>query len=170
VSPAYGNNRAGPAHHRKCELVHETLRSFGTVRIRVTGRSMLPSIWPGDTLVIQQRNIHEIAVGDILLYRQKRMLLAHRVVALSSPRKFTISARGDALPEPDRPVSSWQVLGTVSHIVRHGKCLRPSAQLKRGERLVGMLTWHSDWFANFLVVMHAIFSATCEGGSRARAI
>jgi signal peptidase I len=169
VSSTY-ENRAGIVHDRKCELVYETLRSFGTVRIRVTGRSMLPSIWPGDTLVIERRDIHEVAVGDILLYRQKQRLLAHRVISVShSPRKLSLRARGDALPEPDYPVSSWQVLGTVSRIVRHGKYVCPPAHLNRYERLIGMLTWRSDWLATLAVVGHAVLSAARGGGSRVRA-
>jgi signal peptidase I len=163
-------NRASSVQERKCELVCETLRSSGTVRIRVTGRSMLPSIWPGDTLVIQQRNPGELRVGDILVYRQDQRLTAHRIMAISCCwRKFTLSARGDALPEPDSPVFNWQILGTVSRIIRNGKCLCPSSHLKRYERLIAIMTWRSDTFANFAVVAHEIFGKTWWSESRARA-
>lgn len=169
MSPEYESG-VGLRHDRKCELVREILRSFGTVRIRVTGRSMLPSIWPGDTLVVQRRNAHEAVVGDILLYRQRQRFFAHRVVSVSRfERNFIIRARGDALPEPDNPVSNRQVLGTVFQIFRDGRCVGPSSHLKRHERLIGILTWHSDWLANFAVFAHAIFSAPWRRESRARA-
>jgi hypothetical protein len=37
-----------------CELVAEVLRSFGTIRFAATGWSMLPSLWPGDTLMVER--------------------------------------------------------------------------------------------------------------------
>jgi hypothetical protein len=163
-------NRVSIVQERKCELVCEMLRSAGTVRIRVTGRSMLPSIWPGDTLVIHQRDSCEVGVGDILVYRQDQRLFAHRVLAISCCwRQFTLSVRGDALPVPDSPVFRWQVLGTVSQIIRNGKCFCPSSHLKRYERLIAIMTWRSDRFANFAVVAHAIFGKTWWRESPARA-
>ena len=39
----------------QCELVADVARAFGEVRLRVTGASMLPAIWPGDILVTVQR-------------------------------------------------------------------------------------------------------------------
>ena len=38
----------------KCELAAEVLRSFGTLRFAATGWSMLPSVWPGETLVVDR--------------------------------------------------------------------------------------------------------------------
>jgi hypothetical protein len=37
-----------------CELAAEVIRSFGRVRLRATGTSMLPAIWPGDVLYTAQ--------------------------------------------------------------------------------------------------------------------
>ena len=42
------------SHAVKCELAAEVLRSSGRLRLQVTGWSMLPSIWPGDTLTVEQ--------------------------------------------------------------------------------------------------------------------
>src|SRR6266568_848730 len=38
----------------KGELFLEVLRTFGSARLRVTGTSMLPSIWPGDILEVDR--------------------------------------------------------------------------------------------------------------------
>lgn len=38
----------------KCELAAQVLRSFGTLRFVATGWSMLPSLWPGEILVVER--------------------------------------------------------------------------------------------------------------------
>jgi len=35
-----------------CELAAEVLRSSGRLRLRATGTSMLPAVWPGDVLSV----------------------------------------------------------------------------------------------------------------------
>jgi hypothetical protein len=44
----------------KCVLAGHLLRSFGTLCLRVTGSSMLPSLWPGDLLLIQRQDFGRI--------------------------------------------------------------------------------------------------------------
>src|ERR1700722_4745794 len=154
------HDRVGEAHTRKCELVAEVLRSFGTVRLQVTGCSMLPSVWPGDTLIIQRRDVQEVAVGDILLYRRKTGLVAHRVVSEPcSPGRSTVGVRGDAFPGQDELLSRSEILGTVSRIVRGKKSMLPPARLKYHHRLIGIFTWHSDSFARLVIFVHSICSA-----------
>jgi hypothetical protein len=153
-------NRVDAAHTQKCELVGEVLRLFGTVRLQVNGYSMVPSVWPGDTLIVQRRAVQEVAVGNILLYRRKARLFAHRVVSKQdSLGKSRISVRGDAFPGQDEPLFNSEILGTVSRIVRGGKCVRPSSRLKLHQRLIGILTWHSNLFARLAVFVHSVCSA-----------
>jgi hypothetical protein len=154
------HNQVGAAHTWKCELVDEVLRSFGTVRLQVTGCSMLPSVWPGDTLIIQRRDVQEVAVGNILLYRREGRLVAHRVVSEpDSPGRSRVGVRGDAFPGPDELLFRSEILGTVSRIVRGKKSVLPPARLKYHHRLIGILTWHSDSFARLVIFVHSICSA-----------
>jgi len=39
-------------HALKCDLAADVIRGFGTLRLRVNGFSMLPSIWPGDVVCV----------------------------------------------------------------------------------------------------------------------
>lgn len=163
-------NRVGEAHTRTCELVGEVLRSFGTVRLKVTGCSMLPSVWPGDTLIIERRDVQEVAVGDILLYRRKTGLVAHRVVsAPDSLGKSRVGVRGDAFPGQDELLFRSEILGTVSRIVRGKKNILPPSPLKYPHRLIGILTWHSDSFARLVIFVHSICSAAWRRESRGSA-
>lgn len=94
----------------KCDLFLEVLRSFGSARLRVTGTSMLPSIWPGDILEVglfplsSFESLHQqdgsissfpgrgragerlaeardsIQPGELVLYERSGRFFAHRVV------------------------------------------------------------------------------------------
>ena len=93
------------AHALKCELAAESLRSSGTLRLQVTGWSMLPSVWPGDTLVVESVDRNAVSEGDIVLFGRDRRLFAHRVVTNASAPGDGIVTWGDAMPAPDSPVS-----------------------------------------------------------------
>jgi len=64
----------------KRNLVADLARSFGRVRLRVNGTSMLPSIWPGDILTVNQCNAADLIPGRIVLCYRNQALVAHRVV------------------------------------------------------------------------------------------
>jgi hypothetical protein len=120
---------------------------------------MLPSVWPGDTLIIERRNVQEVAIGDILLYRRKTGLVAHRVAsAPDSLGRSRVGVRGDAFPGQDELLSRSEILGTVSRIVRGEKSILPPSSLKHYRRLIGILTWHSDSFARLVIYVHSICS------------
>jgi hypothetical protein len=63
-----------------CELAAEVLRSFGKLRLRANGSSMLPAVWPGDILYIQGQDAPAALPGDIVLFGREGRLVAHRVV------------------------------------------------------------------------------------------
>jgi signal peptidase I len=156
-------------HARKCELVEEVLAHFGALRLRVTGRSMLPSIWPGDILCVERCNAQQVSAGEILLFRRSDQLLVHRVVSVAeSLEKSALIAQGDALPAADYPVTRSEVLGAVSKILRNGRYLNPSSRLSFFKRLIGVLSWRSNLLALILVRLHSIFSFGHwrEGGGR----
>lgn len=158
------DNRMLAVHAQKCELVDEVLRAFGTVRLRVTGFSMLPSVWPGDTLIILRENKQGVAVGDIVLYCREARLFAHRVISgADSSGGPNIEVQGDALPAPDGLVLWSEILGTVSRIIRNGKCVQPSSRLRYYERLIGSLIWRSHSLARVVVFIHSICSSAWWG-------
>jgi len=66
-----------------CELAAEVLHNFGRLRLRATGASMLPVVWPGDTLLVQSHDSAAVLPGDMVLFRRYGRLVAHRVVSRS---------------------------------------------------------------------------------------
>jgi hypothetical protein len=69
-----------------CELATETLRSFGQLRLRVNGASMLPAVWPGDILTVIRDTAAQALPGDIVLFGREGRLVAHRVVEVRKPQ------------------------------------------------------------------------------------
>lgn len=147
----------GPAHVLKCELASEVLRSSGMLRVQVTGWSMLPAVWPGDMLVIESANSRDISEGDIVLFGRDGRLFVHRVVAKAGTIDHTqFVTQGDGMKHPDPPVTSSQLLGKVSLIMRDGKCLAPKSSLSFSERTVAALVRRSDSAARVLIGVHGM--------------
>jgi signal peptidase I len=142
-------------HALKCELASEVLRSSGKLRLRVTGWSMLPSVWPGDTLLIERMSVDQVSEGDIVLFGRDQRLVAHRVVT-KGPQDPGIVTRGDSMAAPDPPLSGGDLLGRVSFILRNGKCIEPGRSLRFPERAVAALARSSNLAARLVVGVHSM--------------
>ena len=141
----------------KCELAAEVLRTTGTLSLRVLGWSMLPTVWPGDTLLIEKLTGEDILDGDIVLFSNGRRLIAHRVVARSSDSAdLRVRTQGDAVPQLDSPVPGGNLLGKVSSIVRHGKRIPPRKSLRFSERAVAAVFRRSPLAARVFVGVHGL--------------
>jgi signal peptidase I len=148
-------------HSLKCELAAQVVRSFGILRLEVTGLSMLPSVRPGDILFIERRDMREIAAGDVVLFARQGKLVAHRVRC-----KATVGGvlhaitRGDALLSPDDPVSPTELLGSVRHILRAGTHVEISVDSSLWARMTSKLVQHFAWIALLLAFMYRLQSDT----------
>jgi signal peptidase I len=139
----------------KGELAGEILRRFGTLRLQVTGQSMLPSVWPGDVLLIKRCFFGEVSPGDIVLYARERRLFAHRVIGAGADLdERCLVTQGDASPTPDSPISAAEFLGRVSQIVRAGKCVEPASVLSFPNRLIANVARYSTIVARLFVYRH----------------
>jgi hypothetical protein len=121
----------------RCELAGEILQTSGSVRLQVNGWSMLPAIWPGDTLEIQAADHTGIATGDIVLFERCGRMFVHRVVA--NALRDHVLTRGDSMAHADPPVPNRSVLGKVQFIVRHGRRIEPAGKLRPPERAIAGL-------------------------------
>jgi signal peptidase I len=150
-------------HSVKCELASAVLLSSGKLRLQVTGWSMLPSILPGDTLIVESAKKSMVSEGDIVLFGRDRRLFAHRLVAKSdSPLNSEILTRGDAMPRPDPPVGEHELLGRISHVVRDGKCIEPSRKPGVSQRAVAALVRRSQIAARVVVGIHGLRQAASD--------
>ncbi|MFZ0199913.1 MAG: S24/S26 family peptidase [Candidatus Sulfotelmatobacter sp.] len=136
----------------KCELAGDVLRSFGTLRFSATGWSMLPSILPGDTLVVESVRPVQVRLGEVVLVGREGKLRAHRVVGMAgdseNPRWFT---QGDALSAPDPVVSRDELLGRVLYLIRAGKLVAVPPELSVVDSLVAKIVRRSSFAARAFV-------------------
>jgi hypothetical protein len=154
-------------HASKCELAAEVLRSTGKLRLQVTGWSMLPTVIPGETLVVESfgdREIsREVSRGDIVLFRREGRLFAHRVVATpSGSGEGEIVTRGDGMLHADSPLAASDVMGRVSCILRNGRSRKPSVRLSLSQRAVAAAVRRFDSAARFLVGVHQLRNSSRE--------
>jgi signal peptidase I len=144
----------------RLELAVEVARTFGTLRLRVTGTSMLPAIQPGDLLSIGRVDLRDTSPGEIVLFERGGRLFAHRIVSrgggasdpysskpyASKPyaSKPYIVTRGDRLLENDPPVFQSELLGRVTSIQRARSRVRSRPWLDGPNRVLGRLLRSSD--------------------------
>jgi Peptidase S24-like len=142
-------------HDVKCDLAADVLRSSGKLLLRVNGWSMLPSVWPGDTLLVEWAKDGAVLEGDIVLFGRNRRLFAHRVVRKTPAHGgATIATRGDAMPQPDSPISGHELLGKVVFISRNGKLIEPKKQ-RIPQRAMSALLRRSKLAARVAVGIHS---------------
>jgi hypothetical protein len=147
------------AHAVRCDLAQEVLRSSGCLRLRVTGWSMLPTVWPGDTLLIDRSDAAHVAEGDIVLFARDRRFFVHRIVKKNA-HGSQILARGDAMPQADPPFAKHELLGKVSLIVRSNskdKSIVPRPWLSLPELAVSALAQRSALVARAIVSLGEFF-------------
>lgn len=146
-----------PRNAAKCDLAGQVLRSFGTLRLRVTGSSMIPSLWPRDVLLIHREDFGRISTGDIVLFARQGRLFAHRVVSTAGEQgSKQLVTRGDALGAPDPPVTPDEFLGRVSLVLRDGEWTAPRSGLSLGGFLLAALMSRSARAAALLLQLHSI--------------
>lgn len=138
----------------KCDLAGEVLRSFGSVRFPAIGWSMLPAVWPGDTLMVERVGPDEVRIGDVVVVGRQGRLCAHRVIATAGdPGDPQWITQGDALPAPDLPVAGHELFGRVTYLIREGKCIALPAELGVVERLTAKFVRRSSLSARALVYL-----------------
>jgi hypothetical protein len=140
----------------KCELASEVLRSFGSLRFAATGWSMLPTVWPGDTLVVERVSRDHIHLGDVALVGRDGRLCAHRVVSKAGSGNPHWVTQGDAMSAPDRPVIENELLGRVAYLIRAGKLIAVPKELSVAERLTAKIVRRSVPAARALVYLHRV--------------
>lgn len=136
----------------RAELLIDLLDRFGEARLRVTGASMLPSIWPGDVLTIRRRPLDQLRRGEVALFIRDGRFFAHRVVAQLGSHLIT---QGETLPAPDSPVSCDELLGTVVLLSRWGKARPMSSHVGLPARLTAALVRRSAHAGSVLLRMHS---------------
>jgi len=139
----------------KLNLVVETLRRCGEVRLKARGMSMLPAVWPGDLLTIQVVSQDEVIPGHIVLILREKRCFIHRLVGMQvSGNGVRLITRGDAMPDCD-PVTSAELLGRVIRVQRANHSFVPSSRISPVHSAAAWILCRSGRCRNLAVRFHA---------------
>lgn len=139
----------------KCELAAEVLRSFGELRFAATGWSMLPSIWPGETLIVERVDPDQIHIGDVVLVEREGGLRVHRIIDVAGdPENRQWTTQGDALLVPDGAVSRTELLGRVTYRIRAGTLIAVPPKLTATENLIAKVIQRSHTAARAVLYLN----------------
>jgi signal peptidase I len=146
-----------------CGLAGEVIRNFGEVRLRVFGTSMVPSVLPGDLVLIQRAMLEEILPGEIAVFLRMGRLFVHRVAdrkvmaTTGGDKELFLITRGDRQRDNDSPVSSSELLGRVVSIERERRNIKVAPN--RAIRLTARMLQSSDRVTSLYLLL-ATFSRT----------
>jgi hypothetical protein len=102
-------------HEVVLDLAIESLAKSGSLRFRVQGTSMLPTIRPGTYVDVRRTASDQIVTGDIILTKTPAGLRLHRVVEIRKESSGpTFITRGDNHRHIDRPAGAPQLLGRLN--------------------------------------------------------
>jgi len=140
----------------KRALAAQVLRSWGSLRVRVSGTSMLPALWPGDILNIRSCNFEQTQCGELVLYSRDERFFVHRVVRkLHSSRERLLITRGDCMSQDDPAVPETNLLGRVIAIDRHDTILSPTNRPSLVHRISANALQRSEVFRNGVMRLRA---------------
>lgn len=133
-------------------LAVEVLRSFGELRFVARGASMLPSIFPGDILLVSRQPAASVRCGHVVLTSRDGRFYAHRLVRkMEEGGQHSLITRGDALADEDPPFPAQGSLGRVTAVVRGRKRIELAEKQRAGEKLLQWAVRHSDALAVWLL-------------------
>jgi Peptidase S24-like len=146
------------AHHRREQVVvtlaRELLRSSSEFRFVAWGSSMVPSIFPGDTLIVRRGTPEEACHGDVLLFVREGRFYAHRLVDKADEGGIRLIARGDSLDTNDPPFAGHEMLGRVEAVIRCGKRIELDRYPAAGQRFVRAIVRRSTASAKWVLRWH----------------
>lgn len=131
-------------------LVVDALLRGSRVRVQVRGESMLPTLWPGDTVEIAAGGPPRSKPGDIVLALHDHRLFLHRLLLVSEDGGMV--TRGDSMPQSDPP--GQQCLGRVERAFRSGRPGLIPLRLSLWSRLAGRLLCRCDWIRRLALAIH----------------
>lgn len=118
-------------------VIEETLAAGGTVKLPITGTSMLPLLVAGRDTVTLSPVTGDLQKFDIPFYRRRDgAFVLHRIVACTADNTYTLC--GDNQWVLEEGIRAEQIIGVVSEITRNGKTF--SVNSKKYKRYVRI--WH----------------------------
>jgi len=153
-------------------LASEVLRTSGKLRFAALGASMVPTLFPGDILIVRRETARRARCGEVVLCFRAGRFCAHRLVEkLEEDGRLSLVTRGDALTENDPPLAESELLGLVTAVDRRRKRIELGGRPTARELLLRWVARRSNRAVKWLVRWHTLRSRLerTPGGARAEA-
>jgi hypothetical protein len=139
------------------ELAKEILRSFGELQFAAHGTSMIPTIFPGDILIIARDPHARVRCGQLVLASRDGRFFAHRVVGKTNAGgRHLVFTRGDALTVNDPPVADADLLGRVTAIIRWGRRIEIEETRPKKTAILQWAVRRWAWVAGLLLLWNSL--------------
>ena len=136
-------------------LAADGLRRGGYLRLRVYGESMLPALWPGNEVKIENCSLENLRPGEIVLAMRDNRFFLHRLVATSTSNGFLLC--GDSMPAPDPPFPTGALLGHLVDNANRGLRIFAGPGLgAKCSRALGWLLCHWSVARRFALKLHSL--------------
>lgn len=145
-------NPGADSERQKIRLATMFLRSAGRVRIRAFGTSMLPTIWPGDVLLVEGTSLDRLASGDVALVSREDGICIHRLVNKNGTHWST---RGDAMPQNDPPLQAAEIVGRVLEVHTGNRVLTLPRKVQPLTRLLAWVLCQSQLCRRIAFLAHS---------------
>jgi len=133
-------------------LASEVLRTSGGLRFAAHGASMVPTLFPGDILIVRRETAQRARCGDVVLSFRAGRFCAHRLVEkLEEGGRLSLVTRGDALAKNDPPLAESELLGQVTAVVRGRKRIELGGRRTAGELVLRWAARRSNGVVKWLV-------------------
>lgn len=109
-------------------IIEESIQEGNSVRLRVRGNSMSPTLLDGiDVVTLKPFDPEDLKVGDVILFRYGVGFLLHRIIEIqkSNHSAAKIVTRGDALEKHEEimisdvvALAELPVVGPIKRIIR----------------------------------------------------
>jgi signal peptidase I len=120
------------------DQIAEALLDGGSACVVVHGKSMLPSLLPGDLVRIRQIDPNTLSVGDVVLFRLQSRYHLHRIREIRQSNGARLfSTRGDSMPQADPEVCENQILGKLTSVSRAEREISQVSQRPAWNRWLG---------------------------------
>ena len=142
------------------ELVEEVLKRRSKFRFRALGSSMSPIIRSGDLVTIVQFEASDLALGDVILFRNNGKFFLHRIIKkyfINNSTKFI--TKGDFLTTSDPCIESEQILGKLITLERGNRVINFNTiwMVKLGTLIVSIQSIQYPFLIVFLEILKLKF-------------